>query len=153
MCFCVVHVYKKVYYILILAIPLEERKNMRKSYAETGTDEENDISNNAEAGFTCDTCGEEYHKPLLATVHSSEGSQRYYACPRCMVKVAELRTEETEEKREKRTPINDSETLRTAPKGSSDCGHFLGYLAKRPRDASIPDECLTCDKMIDCLTG
>jgi hypothetical protein len=32
------------------------------------------------------------------------------------------------------------------------CTHFLGYLKKRPKDMSFPDECLTCDKMIECLS-
>jgi hypothetical protein len=32
------------------------------------------------------------------------------------------------------------------------CTHFLGYLKKRPRDMPFPDECLTCNKMIECLT-
>lgn len=31
------------------------------------------------------------------------------------------------------------------------CGHFLGYLKKRPKNTPIPDECLTCSKMIECL--
>jgi hypothetical protein len=32
------------------------------------------------------------------------------------------------------------------------CKHFLGYLKKRPKDMSFPDECLTCNKMIECLS-
>jgi hypothetical protein len=31
------------------------------------------------------------------------------------------------------------------------CTHFLGYLKKRSKEAPIPDECLTCDKMIECM--
>jgi hypothetical protein len=31
------------------------------------------------------------------------------------------------------------------------CTHFLGYLKKRGKDTPFPDECLTCDKMIECL--
>jgi len=150
MCCYVEHVYKKVYYILILAIHPRRAKNMRKNYAETRTDEENDVSNNPHADFTCDTCGENYRKPLLATVRSSGESQQYYACPRCMVKVGELKTERTREKREQTTSVRELEAPVTGSKGSSDCGHFLGYLAKRSRDTPIPEECLTCSKMIEC---
>jgi hypothetical protein len=32
------------------------------------------------------------------------------------------------------------------------CTHFLGYLKKRSKDMPFSDECLTCDKMIECLT-
>jgi hypothetical protein len=36
-------------------------------------------------------------------------------------------------------------------KGNADCQHFLGYLKKRPKGKSVPDECLTCNKMIECM--
>ena len=123
---------------------------MRRYYVDPRQDDENDTSNNSDAEFSCDTCGENFSKPLLATVHSSQGSQQYYACPRCMIKVGDVETEKPEEKREKRTHSNDLETPRTMSKGGSDCGHFLGYLAKRFKDAPIPEECLTCNKMIEC---
>jgi len=35
-----------------------------------------------------------------------------------------------------------------SPKG---CPHHFGYLAHRPKDASIPQECLTCQKIVDCM--
>jgi hypothetical protein len=31
-----------------------------------------------------------------------------------------------------------------------DCRYRFGYLRTLPKDASIPDECLSCDKIIDC---
>ncbi len=31
-----------------------------------------------------------------------------------------------------------------------ECRHQFGYLGTLPRDASIPDECFSCDKIIDC---
>ena len=36
-------------------------------------------------------------------------------------------------------------------KGSSECSHHFGYLANRPKDAPIPQECLTCPKIVDCM--
>lgn len=33
---------------------------------------------------------------------------------------------------------------------SAKCTHQFGYLKKRPKDASIPDECFTCPKYIRC---
>jgi hypothetical protein len=32
------------------------------------------------------------------------------------------------------------------------CTHEFGYLKKRPKGTSIPDECLVCRKMIQCLS-
>ncbi|KPV63161.1 MAG: hypothetical protein AOA66_1011 [Candidatus Bathyarchaeota archaeon BA2] len=37
---------------------------------------------------------------------------------------------------------------RESPKG---CPHHFGYLAHRPKDASIPQECLTCNKIVECM--
>lgn len=33
----------------------------------------------------------------------------------------------------------------------SECPHHFGYLSRRPKDAPIPEECLTCRKMIKCM--
>jgi len=35
--------------------------------------------------------------------------------------------------------------------GSERCPHHFGYLAHRPKDASIPQECLTCQKIVECM--
>jgi hypothetical protein len=45
-------------------------------------------------------------------------------------------------------PTEPSEPKGEAPPG---CPHYLGYLSKRPKDASIPDACLTCRKMVKCM--
>jgi hypothetical protein len=31
------------------------------------------------------------------------------------------------------------------------CPEEFGYLANRPKDAPIPQECLLCPKMVDCM--
>jgi hypothetical protein len=31
------------------------------------------------------------------------------------------------------------------------CAHSLGYLKRRPKNTPIPEECLICNKMIDCM--
>jgi len=36
-------------------------------------------------------------------------------------------------------------------KGPSGCPHDFGYLAKRPKDAPIPQECLVCSRIMDCM--
>jgi hypothetical protein len=34
---------------------------------------------------------------------------------------------------------------------SSTCKRYFGYLSQREKGAAMPDECLTCDRMIDCM--
>jgi hypothetical protein len=36
---------------------------------------------------------------------------------------------------------------------SSACKHHFGFLGQRARGTAIPDECLTCEKMLDCMTA
>ena len=99
---------------------------------------------------TCDECGTTYHKPLLATNTSNGSDQQYYACPRCLTKVSEVETHEKEEKHET-TPVRDAKKVGPMPENDIKCPHSLGYLKKRPKDTPIPDGCLTCTKMVECL--
>lgn len=34
---------------------------------------------------------------------------------------------------------------------NSTCQHKFGFLGQRPKGTDIPDECLTCEKMLDCM--
>jgi hypothetical protein len=36
-------------------------------------------------------------------------------------------------------------------KDPSECPHHFGYLANRPENASVPQECLTCPKILECM--
>ena len=36
---------------------------------------------------------------------------------------------------------------------SAKCPHGFGYLKKREKDTSIPDECLSCPRMLECLSS
>ncbi|MEM3580744.1 MAG: hypothetical protein QXH40_02835 [Candidatus Bathyarchaeia archaeon] len=101
---------------------------------------------------TCYGCGENFEKPILATIVSGDSSKTYYACPRCLTKVGEVKTtgHDQGEEAEKSSMV----VLRKKEESESEevkCKHFLGYLKKRPKNTPIPDECLTCSKMIECL--
>ncbi|MEM3703400.1 MAG: hypothetical protein QXX79_03135 [Candidatus Bathyarchaeia archaeon] len=106
-------------------------------------------------GLMCNGCGENFEMPILATIVSDSSSRTYYACPRCLTKVEYLKPQKDDRKGE-----NEKEKAFTAVIHKSKeswskeakCGHFLGYLKKRPKNMPIPDECLTCSKMIECLT-
>ena len=52
--------------------------------------------------------------------------------------------EKTQEKATAKTPEAEAE-------GLSGCSYNFGYLANRPRDAPIPQECLTCQRIVDCM--
>jgi len=43
----------------------------------------------------------------------------------------------------------------TAKKGKSPsgCPHHFGYLTNRPKNAHIPQKCLICQKILECMRG
>jgi hypothetical protein len=101
----------------------------------------------------CGFCGEKFETPLLAVVSSGYIMEEYYACPKCLSKVGDLesyKTEVDEADEEEEKPL-DMEVENTMEETGA-CGHYLGYLKKRPKGTPIPEECLTCAKMIDCMS-
>lgn len=55
---------------------------------------------------------------------------------------------EKEEKNEKDTP--PAEQADKKEKGSPNCLHHFGYLSDYSKRGSIPEDCLTCQKMLEC---
>jgi DNA-directed RNA polymerase subunit RPC12/RpoP len=110
---------------------------------------------------TCpnDECGRSFDHPVELTVLSSNPAETYLACPYCMSRM-DTKTEEEEQR-----PIRSvSATSRIAAilkkeqdkldqRGTDEgnCSNGFGYLKKRPKGTPIPDECLVCEKMIQCL--
>jgi hypothetical protein len=68
-------------------------------------------------------------------------------------------SKESETKRRKKDIIIEEkmpETIQSkrvqANKSDATCFHSFGYLRTLPRNASLPDECLGCPKIMECLT-
>lgn len=100
--------------------------------------------------FTCGECGKEFQKPILATNSSNGLIQKYYACPRCLTHV---HVESRRQEGERETSVSMENPRKPVAKleDAAECRHSLGYLNKRPKDTAIPDECLTCRRMVECL--
>ena len=124
---------------------------MQRSLSEIHLEEDdNPYLKSHSSSHKCAGCDEEYEKPILATVTSGGRVQTYYACPRCLSKVGAVK----QQKEEAMEVSAATEIVRNvAVKGEEGvkCGHFLGYLKKRSKDSAFPEECLTCDRMIECM--
>jgi len=92
-------------------------------------------------------CGREFEKPIMLTDFSKVPRETYYACPHCLTKVDVVA----------RDPSLDSVSLETSrnpvEKAPSSCGFQFGYLKSLPKDAAVPDGCLTCPKLLQCFVG
>jgi DNA-directed RNA polymerase subunit RPC12/RpoP len=102
----------------------------------------------------CSTCGEEFKAPLLAMVSSGVLIEEYYACPKCLSKVGsyerkKVEVEETDDEEEESREMEVEEKVEETVV----CPHHLGYLKRRSKNTPVPEECLTCSKMIDCMSG
>jgi hypothetical protein len=103
-------------------------------------------------GLTCDECGKTYQRPILAKISSSGHMlQTYQACPHCMTKVHSQAVAPKSGKM--KAAILTKEPARLAPGLEGKCDHFFGYLNKRAKGTPVPEHCLTCDKMVECLYG
>ena len=99
--------------------------------------------------FKCDKCGEQFQKPLFTSISSEGLVQTYYACPRCLSKVPEAEEKEIDKHE---AVIQAIQAEETQPKPQTEkCAHFLGYLKKKPKETSIPESCLTCEKIFECM--
>jgi hypothetical protein len=77
--------------------------------------------------------------------------------PEVKVKLT-LASEQEDENVQKKAEFRETPYQTTAvvedelavPTESVHCEHELGYLQTLPRDAPLPDECFSCDRIIDC---
>jgi len=113
--------------------------------------DEVDCPSKSQAGFTCNGCGGTFQKPILATISTTGQMQKYYACPRCMTEVRNVKVLEKDEEEEPIVSMMEPKKLGTESESRVGCGHFFGYLKKRQKETPFPEECLTCGEMVECL--
>jgi hypothetical protein len=137
---------------------------MRTNVTGSNSEESDSITPKGIHNSECNVCGEEFEKPLRASVFSGSQISEYYACPRCL---SQLMCEDKEERvADQETPdtllLSEEKVQEISLKAAefnrenrseTTCERELGYLKKRPRDTGIPDQCLICASMIDCMTG
>ena len=102
------------------------------------------------AGLTCGMCGRTVQKSILARVSTGGRVQMYEACPYCMTRISSIVASKQED-RKLEVPRKGSSELDAQSAGNFTCGHFFGYLNKREKGTAIPEPCLICAKMVECL--
>lgn len=95
-------------------------------------------------------CGKNFSEPIELTVRAKDSLETYYACPHCLSRVS---VSDKSEKSLSEAPVVASRDTSKDIKENdvADCPYSLGYLKTRPRDSSIPDECLTCASIMKCM--
>jgi hypothetical protein len=113
-----------------------------------------------EEKFTCTNslCGFVFSRPIKVK-NLFEDSEIYDACPRCFTAlngIASVPVTEAE-----LNPCADAGRDEVSPKvtinkteqdDNKQCARGFGYLSKRAKNENIPDDCMTCDKIVKCMT-
>ena len=108
-------------------------------------------------------CGKSFTAPVrLTDLSHKPRSETYYACPYCFSKMDDSEHDISHELKLRKADgyeaeIGDSPKKQTTPKDNEkqdttiECPHHVGYLKKRSKDESVPDSCLTCPKILQCM--
>lgn len=95
-------------------------------------------------------CHKKIRELIVVSDVSTSPVEWYYACPFCFFKMDVISAQlPKEEERKEESLVESPGEEEKAPSG---CPHHFGYLGSRAKDAPIPQECLTCQKVLDCVT-
>jgi hypothetical protein len=114
--------------------------------------------------FTCSnpSCGKVFVNPVKAKNLALKGTKPYDACPYCLTEIVidekesmGIRSEQKPELKETeieelRAPITDEKSAQAHPK-TQNCVHQFGYLSKRSSKEKIPEECMMCENIVQCM--
>lgn len=102
-------------------------------------------------GCPCGHCGRVFSEPVwLTDLSCKPRGETYYACPFCF---SRLETDailgDSEHSKGKVGEKVSGKQKVTVP----ECPHEFGYLRSRSKGSGIPDECLTCPKILQCMVS
>jgi DNA-directed RNA polymerase subunit RPC12/RpoP len=92
---------------------------------------------------------------------SSQETESYNACPYCLTEIvveerASEEVENTSKPEIKEAKIKESSAISVEEKSAKTpktqvCPHNFGYLSKRSNKEKIPEECMTCENIVQCM--
>jgi len=100
------------------------------------------------------SCGKSFITPIKVENLCSKTTEVYDACPFCLIEITvEKNLEPIEEKKtvtvQKDAPKKEGLAELSPP--VQKCAHHLGYLSKRPSKDKIPEECIVCENIVQCM--
>ena len=98
-----------------------------------------------------ENCGKGFKQPVLLTDEAEVQHETYYACPHCLSKVDLVLQDAKNFGAVKAVASVDAKTHFCKQQKPDDCPHYIGYLKALPENASLPEGCLTCPKVMLCL--
>ncbi|MGD8565122.1 MAG: hypothetical protein PVF96_02090 [Candidatus Bathyarchaeota archaeon] len=107
-------------------------------------------------------CRKVFAEPIIAQDIGSEDTPSYPACPFCLTEFLVEKTQITHKKPEKATeepsvkkkihkPEEEKPPQESLLDEKQECRYHFGYLGNRSKNEEIPDECMTCEKIVNCM--
>ena len=90
-------------------------------------------------------CKRNFDQPVMLTDLSNTPRKTYYACPHCLTKVDLIAKDPTLNKVSLEASADE-----TPEKAPNECTFQLGFVSTQT-DSVIPDSCLTCSKLLQCM--
>lgn len=69
----------------------------------------------------------------------------YFACPFCLTEITSADEQTGSEEQTREPTVFENLTK------SHDCKKHFGYLGERPPKAPVPDECMMCKLLVQCM--
>jgi hypothetical protein len=105
--------------------------------------------------LTCQNnkCGKVFEKPLITINLQQNSKTPYNACPYCFTEITIVESESKNSPPEEpftEIKLGQEKVVEVLEK-TVNCNHHFGYLKKRELKQQIPEECILCAKVIDCI--
>ena len=102
--------------------------------------------------FNCQnpSCQQTFTVPLKTLNLQANPTEPYFACPYCLTKVQDPKLKIQEGQVKESIPQKKaSKYLNEKPTPA--CQFHLGYLSERTQKEQIPDDCVLCKSIIECM--
>ena len=95
------------------------------------------------------SCGRVFATPLK-TLNLQDSREPYLACPFCLTRISEpqLESAKSEIQDESRPAKDKKDKGKEKPQA---CPFHMGYLSERKDKQQIPDDCIVCQVLLDCM--
>ncbi len=102
--------------------------------------------------LTCpnNECNKVIAKPLTTLNLQQSSKKSYNACPYCLTEITENESKNPQTKNVAEIDVLEDKTSQNLEK-LSDCKHYFGYMSEKEHKEQMPEECIMCSKIIECM--
>ena len=102
-------------------------------------------------------CGKTFPVPIKVLDLQAKNPEPYVACPHCLGRILsdlvsevhEPAIDAPEDADSRQEAVNSFAQRVEEP--AAECAHHFGYLSERSSKEKIPEECMVCGKIVDCM--